>query len=152
MSEHVCPSRKVTEVQDTKSQLSRRNFLTTIAAAAASVGLTGIAQSATAATKKYKVCTTSQVKVGSANIFQIAAAGHLMVLITQPKAGVFRAFNPSCTHQGATLGGINGTNLICNLHGATFNTSTGAPTGGPARSPLGKYTLTQTGTTLYISI
>lgn len=152
MSENTCTHRNVTEVKETKSQLSRKHFLGAIASVAATVGLSGIAESATAATKKYKVCSTKDVKVKSANIFQVAAAGGLLVLITQPKAGVFRAFNPSCTHAGATLGGINGTNLVCNVHGATFNTSTGAPTGGPARSALGKYTLSQTGTTLYISI
>jgi len=152
MSEHVCPQRNVTEVHESKSQLSRKNFLTVIAATAATLGLSGIADSATAATKKYKVCSTKDVKVGSANIFQIAAAGNLMVLVTQPKAGVFRAFNPSCTHQGFQLSGISGANLVCNVHGAQFSTNTGAVTKGPASRALGKYTISQTGTTLYISL
>jgi nitrite reductase/ring-hydroxylating ferredoxin subunit len=152
MSEHSCSNQNATQVRETKAQLTRRSFLTVIATTAATIGLSGIAQTATAATKKYKVCTTNQIKVGRAKIFQIYSAGNLMVLITQPKSGVFRAFNPTCTHQAFQLSGISKTNLVCDIHGSKFDTTTGAVTNGPARMPLGKYTLTQTGTTLYISI
>lgn len=151
MSENTCPQRNVTEVTETKSQLSRKNFLTAFATAAATLGLSGIAGSASAAAKKYKVCSTSQIKVGSGNIFQVQAAG-VLVLVTQPKAGVFRAFNPTCTHAGAQIDSIAKTNLVCRAHGAMFNTNTGAVTRGPAQAPLGKYNLTKTGTTLYISL
>jgi nitrite reductase/ring-hydroxylating ferredoxin subunit len=152
MSENTCPQRNVTEVIETKSQLSRKNFLTAIAAVAGTVGLSGIAKSASAATKKYKVCATKDVKVGSFKIFQIAGAGGRSVLITQPKAGVFRAFSSTCTHLGATLQSVRGSNLVCPIHQATFNTTTGAATGGPTVTPLSKFTLTKTGTTLYVSL
>lgn len=154
MSENSCQHHKATEVNESRLGLSRRNFLTGVATFASAVGLTAIADSATAATKKYKVCSTKDVKVKGANRFQInTASGPMMVIITQPKAGVYRAFNATCTHMGALIGAIDqtGSTLICEAHGARFNSDSGKVTGGPAPKPLTKYTVTTTGTTLYIN-
>jgi nitrite reductase/ring-hydroxylating ferredoxin subunit len=150
MSELNCPNRRLTEVNEGKLSLSRRNFFAGIAIAAGSVGLTGIAESAQAATKKYKVCTTKDVKVGSAVLFLVKSA-NIMVLITQPKAGTFRAFNPACTHEGFQINGVQGKNLVCPVHQAQFDMSTGGVKRGPARKALRQYKLTKTGTTIYIN-
>jgi nitrite reductase/ring-hydroxylating ferredoxin subunit len=53
------------------------------------------------------------------------------ILVTQPKAGVYRAFNGWCTHQMAPITKINGSNLVCAAHGANFDTTTGANSKGP---------------------
>jgi nitrite reductase/ring-hydroxylating ferredoxin subunit len=151
MPDDFCTQRKVTDVTETKLDLSRRNFLSGIATIAATVGLTSLAESAEAKTKKYKVCATKEIKVGGASIFRIAAAGGIMVLITQPKKGVFRAFNPACTHEGFQLERIEGKSLICPRHGARFNSDTGNATAGPTRKALKKYTTVVEGTTLYIN-
>ena len=150
MSDFDCPNRRLTEVNESKISLSRRNFLTGLAVAAGSVGLTGIAESADAATKKYKVCSTKDVKVGSAVMFLVKSA-NIMVLITQPKAGTFRAFNPACTHEGFQIDGVQGKNLVCPVHGAQFDSTSGAVKRGPARTSLKQYKLTKTGTTIYIN-
>ncbi len=151
MSEKSCEN-KVVQVSEGTLGASRRNFLKTIATVAASVGLTTLATTADAATKKYKVCSTKSVKVGGASRFQInTSKGVIMVLITQPKAGTFRAFNAACTHQGQLLSLVQGTNVICEAHGASFNTDSGKVTRPPASMPLKKYTITKTGTTLYIN-
>jgi nitrite reductase/ring-hydroxylating ferredoxin subunit len=75
-----------------------------------------------------------------------------MVLITQPKKDEFRAFNPACTHNGFQVDKIQGKNISCPVHGALFDTTTGAVQRGPARSPLQKYTLTKEGTSLYVTL
>lgn len=150
MSELNCPNRRLTEVSESRLSLTRRNFFAGLALVAGSVGLSGIAQNAQASTKRYKVCTTKDVKVGSAVMFLVKSA-NMMVLITQPKAGVFRAFNPACTHEGFQINGVQGKNLVCPVHQAQFDMTTGAVRRGPARRALGQYKLTRTGTTIYIN-
>ncbi|MGW4233948.1 Rieske (2Fe-2S) protein [Streptomyces sp. NPDC004980] len=58
------------------------------------------------------------------------------VVVTQPKAGEFRAFSSKCTHQGCAVKGIADGIINCPCHGSTFDAATGAVTGGPATQPL----------------
>ena len=149
---HVCGANARPASKETLG-LSRRHFFSGIAITAGSLGLTTIAASAQAASKKYKVCETKEITVGGGSIFKISAAGGTQVMITQPKAGVFRAFNPACTHLGIRLNRISGTNILCELgHGARFDTNTGNVTRGPATKPLQKYTLTVDKTTIYVTL
>jgi nitrite reductase/ring-hydroxylating ferredoxin subunit len=148
---HACHS-NAKEVTTSAGDLSRRNFFAGLAVVAGALGFISIANSAQAASKKYKVCATKDIKVGGGGIYKVSAAGGIQILITQPKAGVFRAFNPACTHQGFRLSGINGTNLMCPIHGAQFDTTTGNVTRGPARTSLQKYTLTVESNNLYVTI
>lgn len=146
-----CPTSRSTDVEETKLSLTRRNFFAGFAVAATSLGLTGIASSADAASKKYKVCATKDVKVGGGSIFYIASI-NTMVLITQPKKDVFRAFNPACTHLGTQVSKIEGTNIRCTSHNALFDTNSGAVKRGPASLPLQKYTLTVTNKIVYVTL
>ncbi|MEI8231806.1 MAG: Rieske (2Fe-2S) protein [Actinomycetes bacterium] len=148
---HACVSNPKATSKETLG-LSRRNFFSGIAVAAGSLGLTALATSAQAASKKYKVCETKAIKVGGGSIFNISAAGGIQIMITQPKAGVFRAFNPACTHQGYRLNSISGTNIICPIHRAQFDTTTGNVTRGPAQIPLQKYTLTVENKNLFVTL
>ncbi len=132
--------------------LSRRNFLASVAVAAGSLGLSAIATSAQAASKKYKICATKDIKVGGASSFRVPAGKNMMVLITQPKAGVFRAFDQRCTHEGFAVNSIKGKDLICQAHGALFDMNTGVAKRGPARKALTKYTLTVEKKFIYITI
>ncbi|NDC19192.1 MAG: hypothetical protein EBZ87_02870 [Microbacteriaceae bacterium] len=150
MSDHQC-NPNAREAEETLG-LSRRNFFAGVALAASTLGLSTLATSAQAASKKYKVCATKDIKVGGGSIFKISAAGGKQVLITQPKSGVFRAFNPACTHEGFPIGSISGTNMICKRHGATFDTSTGKATRAPASIPLQKYTLTVENKNIFITL
>ncbi|MEY2816230.1 MAG: hypothetical protein RJA78_806 [Actinomycetota bacterium] len=150
MSEHNC-NPNAREAKETLG-VSRRSFFAGIALAASTLGLSTIATSAQAASKKYKVCATKDIKVGGGSIFKIAAAGGIQVLITQPKAGVFRAFNPACTHEGFRIGSISGTNVVCPVHRATFDINTGNATRGPASRPLQKYTVSVEKKTIYVKV
>jgi nitrite reductase/ring-hydroxylating ferredoxin subunit len=102
---------------------------------------------------KFTAAGGEEIKVGGGSIFKISAAGGTQVMITQPKAGVFRAFNPACTHLGIRLNRISGTNILCEMgHGARFDSNTGNVTRGPAQKPLQKYTLTLEKNTIYVTL
>jgi nitrite reductase/ring-hydroxylating ferredoxin subunit len=149
--DHSCNSNARVESKEALGP-SRRGFFSGVALAASTLGLSAIASAAQAASKKYKVCATKDVKVGGGGIFKISAPGGLFVLVTQPKSGLFRAFNPACTHQGFRLNGINGSNLVCPIHGAQFDTTTGNVTRGPAQIPLQKYTLSVENKIIYVTL
>ncbi len=146
-----CPSSRSTEVEESKLSLTRRNLFSSIAIAAGALGLSGVSSSAQAASKKYKVCATKDIKVGGGSIFRISSA-NIMVLVTQPKKDEFRAFNPACTHRGFQISQIQGKNMVCPIHGAMFDTTTGAVQRGPAQIPLKKYTLTVENKALYVTL
>ncbi|WLQ67903.1 Rieske (2Fe-2S) protein [Streptomyces sp. NBC_01201] len=58
------------------------------------------------------------------------------VVVTQPKAGEFKAFSSKCTHQGCAVKGIADGVITCPCHNSTFDAATGEVTGGPATRPL----------------
>jgi nitrite reductase/ring-hydroxylating ferredoxin subunit len=153
--EGLCESRPHAEITEVPLGVSRRNALKGVAALFAAVGLTSASTAAFAAAKTYKVCKTTDIKIGSAKIF---AVNGLPVVITQPKKGVFKAFNGYCTHQGAPLAAsvgavaTQGTNMFCFQHGASFNTTTGSATGGPANRPLAKITAKVAGTQVSVTL
>lgn len=151
----ICDPSTKQAVIEVPKQVSRRAVLKFTAGVLGAMGLSSISTAAFAAAKRYKVCKTTDIKVGSARIF---AVNGLPVVITQPKAGVFKAFNGYCTHQrsplAASVGAVatTGTNLFCFQHGASYNTTTGAATGGPARGSLTKITASVSGTQVSVSI
>lgn len=143
------------ETRESLSGVSRRSFLTKIAIAAGTIGLSSIASSALAGPKKYKICSTKDIKVGGASSFFIREK-KLFVLITQPKPGVFRAFDQRCTHGSNAVTGIMGKNLTCqatrNGHGSQFDMESGSPRKGPARRSLQRFDVSVEKNFIYITI
>lgn len=131
--------------------LSRRGLLAGFAGIVATIGFGSFGESALAASKTYTACKTTDVRVGGAKIVTLPGTS-TRVVITQPKKGVFKAFSPICTHEGAPLNGISGTSLVCNSHGARFNTTTGAATAGPTRKALKAYKVTNSKTSVRVTI
>jgi nitrite reductase/ring-hydroxylating ferredoxin subunit len=129
--------------------INRRALLTGIAGVLGAVGLASTGEAAMAAAKTYTIGKTTDIQVKGGKMYNI---GGTPVLVTQPKAGVFRAFNGYCTHQQTPLGGINGSNVVCYQHGASYDSTTGAVTGPPATRPLTKITLTISGTTMKVKL
>jgi Rieske Fe-S protein len=58
------------------------------------------------------------------------------LVITQPQAGTFKAFNKICTHAGCPVNKVDGGVISCPCHGSTFSIEDGSPTGGPATKAL----------------
>ena len=55
--------------------------------------------------------------------------------------GTLYAISDTCTHRGGPLseGEVNGTDVTCPLHGATFDLTTGSVKGPPASSAVTHY-------------
>lgn len=81
-----------------------------------------------AATEAIKV---TDIPVGGGKVFAVAK-----VVVTQPKAGEFKAFSAICTHKGCTVAGVANGTITCPCHASTFDAGTGQVTGGPAPAPL----------------
>jgi Rieske Fe-S protein len=64
----------------------------------------------------------------------VVAAQQLVV--TQPRAGTFKAFSAVCTHQGCAVNEVAGGTINCPCHGSKFAVADGAPKAGPAKKPL----------------
>ena len=116
---------------------------------AAAIGLESAATAANAASKTVKLGKASAIPVKGAKSYY---AGSSYILVTQPKAGVYKAFSGVCTHEAVNISNIDGTNLICSQHGASFDTTSGKVTGGPAPTGLKKYNLTLKSGVLYIAL
>ena len=58
------------------------------------------------------------------------------VVVTQPTAGEVRAFTTTCTHQGCPVTEVTDGAIVCPCHRSLFSIEDGAPTAGPAASPL----------------
>ena len=141
--------RDTSHYEELRPNVTRRTFLRAAAVGLAVMGLGGQAQAAFAASTKVKAGPTSAIAVNGAKAYTLNGQ---YIIVTQPKAGTFKAFTGWCTHERVKISGLRGTNLVCTRHNATFNTTTGAATGGPAFGGLKSYTTSVTKGILYITI
>jgi len=97
-----------------------------------------------------KVATTDQVAPGFGRLIEIA--GQEIALFNV--AGSFHAIDNSCTHVGGPLceGELNGTEVTCPWHGASFDVTTGEVTGPPAGTPVSRYNVRVAGSDIEIEI
>jgi nitrite reductase/ring-hydroxylating ferredoxin subunit len=72
---------------------------------------------------------TSKVAVGSGVILDD-------LVVTQPAEGTFKAFSNICTHQQCKVTEVKNGQIVCKCHNSLFSIEDGAPTSGPAGSPL----------------
>ncbi|MEW1953688.1 Rieske (2Fe-2S) protein [Terrabacter sp. NPDC080008] len=89
---------------------------------------------------------TSEIPVGGGKVFADS-----QTVVTQPKAGTFKAFDAICPHQGCTVGSVEGGQIICPCHQSHFDDSTGQVVSGPAPTGLTPKTVTVSGSTLTVS-
>lgn len=73
----------------------------------------------------------AQIPVGGGTVFPDAK-----VVVTQPKAGDFKAFTAVCTHAGCIVADVSGGTINCGCHGSQYDIATGAVKRGPAPAPL----------------
>ncbi|MFM2023106.1 MAG: hypothetical protein RIR89_498 [Actinomycetota bacterium] len=91
--------------------------------------------------------TVDEIPVGTGKKVKVDES--LTILVTHPKQDQFRAFSATCTHSGCIVSGVKDGQIACACHGARFNTDSGEPEQGPAKSPLGKITVEVRGNELY---
>lgn len=78
-----------------------------------------------------EVAKTSDIPEGGGKVF----ADQKMV-VTQPKAGEFKAFSSTCTHQGCAVKSIKDGVINCPCHNSNFSITDGSVKSGPATKPL----------------
>ncbi|MFD6078394.1 Rieske (2Fe-2S) protein [Streptomyces hydrogenans] len=74
---------------------------------------------------------TGDIPVGGGKV--LAGKG---VVITQPKAGEYKAFSSKCTHAGCAVSEVKDGTIVCPCHQSRFDISDGSVKSGPATSPL----------------
>ena len=89
---------------------------------------------------------TEDVPVGRGTV--VASA---RVVVTQPTAGTFKAFDVTCPHQGCAVSMVTEAGIICPCHGSVFDPATGARRSGPAERGLTPRTVTVSGDVLTVS-
>ena len=124
----------------------------TLALAACSSGAesTPITTNTPAVTGEVLLGMVSEVPVGGGTKFKVDKT--LTVLVTQTKAGNYKAFSATCTHAGCIVSGVENNEIACNCHGARFDPETGMAIAGPAKSALGKIVLDIRGEEIWITI
>ena len=85
---------------------------------------------------------TADIPVGGGRIFQ----GGGGVVVTQPKAGEFKAFTAICTHQGCTVADVAGGTINCGCHGSKYSVED-----GPATRPLAAKEITVDGDSITLA-
>lgn len=79
-----------------------------------------------------ELAKTSDVPVGGGLVLS-----DQQLIITQPKAGTFKAFSNICTHRQCPITTIQGDEMVCGCHGSQFSISDGRNTVGPGGEPAG---------------
>jgi len=92
----------------------------------------------------------SEVPLGGGMKFKVDST--LTVLVTQTKAGNYKAFSATCTHAGCIVSGVENNEIACGCHGAKFDPESGMAIAGPARSALGKISLEIRGDEIWVTV
>ena len=87
----------------------------------------------------------ADIPVGSGKIFPDAET-----VITQPKAGEFKAFSSICTHQACPVATVTNT-INCDCHGSKYSITDGSVVNPPAPKPLPPKTIKVDGDTLTVT-
>jgi nitrite reductase/ring-hydroxylating ferredoxin subunit len=89
---------------------------------------------------------TADVPVGGGTIIPTA-----QVVVTQPSAGEFKAFNAVCTLQGCLVARVEQGAILCTCHNSRFSATDGSVQSGPASQALAARSVTVSGGTLTVS-
>jgi len=78
-----------------------------------------------------ELAKTSDVPVGGGLVVKDQG-----IILSQPKAGEFKAFSNICTHMRCPITALSGDTLTCSCHGSQFSVLDGSVLQGPASQPL----------------
>jgi Rieske Fe-S protein len=92
------------------------------------------------------LASTADIPVGGGAVFE-----QVGVVVTQPKAGSFKAFSAVCTHAGCLVAEVKDGTINCPCHGSKFKIADGAVATGPARSALKSVTIAVDGTNIRLA-
>ncbi|GAB2491171.1 Rieske (2Fe-2S) protein [Luteococcus sediminum] len=72
------------------------------------------------------------------------------LVVTQPEAGHFEAFDAHCTHAGCQVSEFDERGIVCVCHDSVFSTTDGSVLHGPAKEPLARAQVTTDGDRLVV--
>ncbi|WP_336208968.1 Rieske (2Fe-2S) protein [Nonomuraea sp. LPB2021202275-12-8] len=80
------------------------------------------------------IAKTAEVPVGGGTVVR-----KWKIVVTQPTAGVYKAFSALCPHRGCSVGSPEDNVMRCPCHGSEFAADTGQVMTGPATGSLIAY-------------
>ncbi|WP_432138985.1 Rieske (2Fe-2S) protein [Streptomyces sp. bgisy154] len=92
------------------------------------------------------LATTADIPEGGGKVF-----ADQKVVVTQPKAGEFKAFSAVCTHQGCAVKSIADGIINCPCHNSNFSVEDGSVQSGPAKKPLPSVPITVNGDSITLA-
>lgn len=92
-----------------------------------------------------EVIKTGDIPVGSGKVIKTQN-----VVVTQPAAGTFKAFDATCRHMGCQVGTVTST-INCPCHGSRYSIQDGSVVNGPTTAPLKPKTATVSGDVITVS-
>lgn len=109
-------------------------------------GTKPVTETSTQGPEPLKVPVAS-VPVGSGIV--LAESG---IVVTQPTAGTFEAFDVTCPHQGNPVSEVvPGKYILCAFHNSKFALADGSVVGGPAQRGLKQLQVAASGTDLVVT-
>jgi Rieske Fe-S protein len=93
-----------------------------------------------------EVMKTTDIPIGGGTVFKNAN-----VVVTQPVAGTFKAFDATCQHLGCQVISVSDGKINCPCHGSQYNIADGSVARGPTTRGLFVKTVTITGDTITVS-
>ncbi|MEU1283828.1 Rieske (2Fe-2S) protein [Kitasatospora sp. NPDC005856] len=143
----------MSEASETTPAASRRTLLcgaAAVLAAGGTVAVTGCSSSSSsdhgAPKGPVDLGPASAVPEGGGKVYR-----EQKIVVTQPTAGQYKAFNARCTHAGCLVDQVKNNQIQCPCHGSRFAITDGAVQDGPAPSPLPAYTVTVEGGNLKVT-
>ncbi|MFD4658900.1 Rieske (2Fe-2S) protein [Kitasatospora sp. NPDC058444] len=142
----------MSEASETTPAASRRTLLcgaAAVLAAGGTVAVTGCSSSSSdhgAPKGPVDLGPASAVPEGGGKVYR-----EQKIVVTQPTAGQYKAFNARCTHAGCLVDQVKNNQIQCPCHGSRFASTDGAVQDGPAPSPLPAYTVTVEGGNLKVT-
>lgn len=119
--------------------IGRREVLGAAGVAVCGVALTACSSEgdkapSAAGIKGQEIAKVSEVPVGGGKVNQ-----KWRIVVTQPTAGVYKAFSARCTHKGCAVSRPEAGVMTCPCHGSEFAADSGKCLKGPASAPLAAY-------------
>jgi Rieske Fe-S protein len=92
------------------------------------------------------VIRVTDIPVGGGKIYDGAR-----IVVTQPTAGTFKAFDSLCTHMGCVVTSVFAGKINCPCHMSQYSVADGSVIRGPARLPLAPKVVTITGDVIAVT-
>jgi len=85
---------------------------------------------------------------------RVVQVGDREILVCRTAADRYFALASRCSHAAWPLADepVEGSHIVCTLHGARFDMRDGCPVSGPARKPLSTYPIELRDGELYVSL